>query len=212
MFFAQLPIKYAQCCIVLTIGQFTARLGKCVNMADSSTTPDLQAILQTLAQFAAPVGSETSQEKGSIQSDIVEPSPMRLQPTPSTLDPRSRPASLTPRPQSRSSAVASPKPIDPATITTWQDGLRCVTKIAAQNAQFAATIRRVRLMWPLATFRETIDTFVDDGRSKEARDALVLGPTGLEAEASKPIWFCCTGTFDFAIARWRDSFSGCLQC
>ncbi|SMQ49059.1 unnamed protein product [Zymoseptoria tritici ST99CH_3D7] len=33
--------------------------------------------------------------------------------------------------------------IDPATITTWQEGLRCVTKIAAQNAQFAASIKRM---------------------------------------------------------------------
>ncbi|KAF2725071.1 hypothetical protein K431DRAFT_195231, partial [Polychaeton citri CBS 116435] len=37
-----------------------------------------------------------------------------------------------------------PKPtVDPATITTWQDGLRCVTKIAAQNANFAKAVKRM---------------------------------------------------------------------
>jgi hypothetical protein len=35
--------------------------------------------------------------------------------------------------------------IDPATITEWSAGLRCVTKIAAQNPLFAEKIRGVRI-------------------------------------------------------------------
>ena len=43
-------------------------------------------------------------------------------------------------------STASHRPvIDPSTITTWQDGLRCLTKIAAQNAQLAVSVRRVRI-------------------------------------------------------------------
>jgi hypothetical protein len=36
--------------------------------------------------------------------------------------------------------------IDPATITEWSAGLRCVTKIAAQNPLFAEKIRGVSFM------------------------------------------------------------------
>jgi hypothetical protein len=36
--------------------------------------------------------------------------------------------------------------IDPATITEWSAGLRCVTKIAAQNPLFAEKIRGVRII------------------------------------------------------------------
>jgi hypothetical protein len=44
-----------------------------------------------------------------------------------------------PRPQDR---VSTPL-IDPATITDWKQGLRCVSKIAQQNPEFAVSIRKV---------------------------------------------------------------------
>ncbi|TKA37938.1 hypothetical protein B0A54_10540 [Friedmanniomyces endolithicus] len=70
-------------------------------------------------------------------------------PAPKPQDPRLRP-------QSRA-ATASPKPmIDPATIITWQEGLRCLTKIAAQNAQFAVTIRGSEKDAELADFDRKI--------------------------------------------------------
>jgi hypothetical protein len=44
-----------------------------------------------------------------------------------------------PTPQNR---VSSPL-IDPATITEWKQGLRCVSKVAAQNPGFASAVRKV---------------------------------------------------------------------
>ena len=134
--------------------------------------PDLQSILSSLARYAT--SSQPPTTTPSITSADALPFPTRSgsvslsqqQPTttpsvPSAdalpLPTRSGSVSLsqhvseTPedprlRPQSRSAVTASPKPvIDPATITTWQEGIRCVTKIAAQNAQFAASIKKVRV-------------------------------------------------------------------
>ncbi|KAK3686861.1 hypothetical protein LTR37_019413 [Vermiconidia calcicola] len=112
-------------------------------MSATNPAPDLQAILSTLAQYAQPLQPGTFEETtqtstptnlGQAQSEPPQPIPPPQPSIERAEDPRLRP-------QSRS--TVSPKPIDPATITTWQDGLRCVTKIAAQNAQFAATIRRM---------------------------------------------------------------------
>jgi hypothetical protein len=81
----------------------------------------LQAILAQLSQFAPNTGNAPPQSR----QDENEPQIIR---------------SFT----SINAAAPSPRPvIDPASITTWQEGLRCVTKIAAQNAQFAASIKRV---------------------------------------------------------------------
>jgi len=101
-------------------------------------TPDLQAILATLSQFTNPAanGVAAHGNAGAVPYAPVVVAEAQHAPQAAAQDPRLRP-------QSRS-ATASPKPmIDPATITTWQEGLRCVTKIAAQNAQFAVSIRRV---------------------------------------------------------------------
>lgn len=126
--------------------------------------PDLQAILATLAQYsqqsaanqapqpapyqhndfehATPVASEDTNPSAFAQNAIIDAAPA---------DPR-----LRGRPQSRSITPAQPpnrleaqtqSVIDPATITVWQDGLRCVTKIAAQNKMFETTIRRVSRFW-----------------------------------------------------------------
>ncbi|KAK0930214.1 hypothetical protein LTR91_008035 [Friedmanniomyces endolithicus] len=115
-----------------------------MNGNQPASTPDLQAILATLSQFTNPAPipvaqpSETSEQFSTNCYDASQPPPMvpasQSLPAPKPQDPRLRP-------QSRA-ATASPKPmIDPATIITWQEGLRCLTKIAAQNAQFAVTIR-----------------------------------------------------------------------
>jgi hypothetical protein len=127
--------------------------------------PDLQAILATLAQYSQQNTAEQPPQQTPYQP--VEPN----HPTPSIPEnnnlaailqnarvesPVSADPRLRNRPQSRSITPAQPPKrdplpqpsvIDPATITVWQDALRCVTKIAAQNKMFEATIRRVSLFW-----------------------------------------------------------------
>ena len=114
-------------------------------MDGNNETPDLQSILATLAQFASPaqavehaVRVATPAISGTAPLENYQPT-SPLQPTVDKAeDPRLRPHSR--------SDTASPKPIvDPATITKWQDGLRCVTSIAAKSSQFADSIRRVSL-------------------------------------------------------------------
>lgn len=104
--------------------------------------PALQNILATLAQYGPPaqaVGSVEYNNRTSTPTtafSAVQNAPIDR--------PHSTAVDAHPKPQTRS--TASPQPvIDPATITTWQDGLRCVTKLAAQNAAFASSIRRVSL-------------------------------------------------------------------
>ena len=119
-------------------------------MADPNTVPDLQSILATLSQYANPAvpfpvpdvqaQSNSGDPVNATKHDEDAASSTAPVPTPVSQhraqDPRLRP-------QSRS-ATASPKPmIDPATITTWKEGLRCVSKISEQNAQFAARIKKV---------------------------------------------------------------------
>ncbi len=53
--------------------------------------------------------------------------------------PNPRPQTLSRPPQDRSSTPF----IDPSTITEWKQGLRCVSKIAAQKHDFATSIRKV---------------------------------------------------------------------
>jgi hypothetical protein len=121
--------------------------------------PDLQAILATLAQYSQPITeqplqqtpyqpAEFDQAGASISANDNSSATIQNARVESlSADPR-----LRGRPQSRSITPSlphkqdqppPPSVIDPATITVWQDGLRCVTKIAAQNKMFEATIRRV---------------------------------------------------------------------
>ena len=131
-------------------------------MDGNNETPDLQSILATLAQFASPaqaiepadngVRVATPTISGTAPLENYQPT-SPLQPTVDKAeDPRLRPHSR--------SATASPQPIvDPATITKWQDGLRCVTSIAAKSSRFADSIRRVSLnRVVLAHGLEPIDT------------------------------------------------------
>ncbi|KAK6437282.1 hypothetical protein LTR95_006527 [Oleoguttula sp. CCFEE 5521] len=132
-----------------------------------SQSQDLDAILATLAQLSQPTGSQQLQSlypttptphgnggTNALVSDSSSFSLTGLQS--STLQPRisaeSAEPSLQPhdprlrgRPQSRSATPTEPpiSVIDPATITVWQDGLRCVTKIAAQNKGFELSIKKM---------------------------------------------------------------------
>lgn len=128
--------------------------------------PDLQAILATLAQYSQQNAAQQPPQQTPyqpIETNHATPSipennnlaailqNARVE-SPVSADPR-----LRGRPQSRSITPAHPPKqdqlpqppsiIDPATITVWQDALRCVTKIAAQNKMFEATIRRVSHFW-----------------------------------------------------------------
>lgn len=126
--------------------------------------PDLQSILATLAQYSQnasiqtppPAPNEQGNALDSTASVAVQNNTVAATrnsnadaiPTDPRLRGRTQSRSVTP-----SHAQALPQPqapsiIDPATITVWQDGLRCVTKIAAQNKMFEASIRRVScLKW-----------------------------------------------------------------
>jgi hypothetical protein len=130
------------------------------NMAQQ---PDLQAILATLAQYsqqnnagqppqqtpyqpvppihATPSIPENNNLAAILQNARVE-SPVSADPR---LRGRPQSRSITPAQPPKQDQVQPPSVIDPATITVWQDALRCVTKIAAQNKMFEATIRRVSL-------------------------------------------------------------------
>ncbi|EME41761.1 hypothetical protein DOTSEDRAFT_177099 [Dothistroma septosporum NZE10] len=84
-------------------------------------TPDLQAILATLAQFSQQSNSASPVSPGSSAEQLSDP----------RLTPHSQP-------------TPSNKPqIDPATITVWPDALRCVTKIAEQNKYLSVSIKRM---------------------------------------------------------------------
>lgn len=127
-------------------------------MEGTNSTPNLQTILSTLAQFAAPIQNAAAVERTPTPAGAGNEGGIGHDDPKSTThgtviraeDPR-----LQLRPQSRANATPSPKPIDPGTITTWQDGLRCVTKIAAQNTQFSAAIKKVSLacLYPTPTER-----------------------------------------------------------
>lgn len=124
--------------------------------ASMAQHPDLQSILATLAQFSQPSPSTLQQANSqpyfenafdgfpsTIQGDNATATEQNASlKVEAPTDPR-----LRGRPQSRAvTPVPTPQPknvIDPATITTWQEGLRCVTKIAAQNKMFEASIKRV---------------------------------------------------------------------
>jgi len=91
-------------------------------MANSTVPPDLASILATLSQFAPPV-------QANVQANGVS----NLAPSP---DPSTETRAKSPQPQQ--------PVIDTALITDWSTGLRCVTKIAAQNSHFPEIINRVR--------------------------------------------------------------------
>lgn len=128
-------------------------------MADNNIEPnaDLAKILATLASLQQPASAAPQEPQQGYEQAQAYPGhsgytehvqrypPPQSQPYPPTADPRlqHRPApqrlSTTPKPQDR---VSTPL-IDPATITDWKQGLRCVSKIGGQKPDFAASIRKV---------------------------------------------------------------------
>jgi hypothetical protein len=124
-------------------------------MADNiEPNVDLAKILATLASLQQPEGAAVQNEQQvydpnqiyqGYQEDFQSyPSQQNIsyqQPA----DPRlvnraaSQHLSSAPKPQDR---ISTPL-IDPATITEWKQGLRCVSKIAQQNPEFAAAVRKV---------------------------------------------------------------------
>ena len=126
--------------------------------------PDLQAILATLAQYSQQQPSSATPPPApqpiatSNNNTIAAQIDKNAQATSRNGSIETAPADprLRGRPQSRSTTpfqaqYVQPQPvqpqppsvIDPATITVWQDGLRCVTKIASQNKTFENSIRKV---------------------------------------------------------------------
>lgn len=108
----------------------------------------LQSILATLAQFGhsqVPDLSQTSQHTSGLPliqgNDSTTPPGEPAVASPNVKLQQAQDPRLT---SQTPSGTASPRRmIDPASITQWQEGLRCVTKIAAQNVQFAACLKKV---------------------------------------------------------------------
>lgn len=98
---------------------------------------DLDAIRRTLAGLPKP------EEQYKQQQHLQPQDPYLLQRQQPIVDPRLvgrllQPQS-TPKPQVRSVTPL----IDPATIIDWKQGLRCISKIAAQNPQFSVSVRKL---------------------------------------------------------------------
>ncbi|KAF1831359.1 hypothetical protein BDW02DRAFT_632914 [Decorospora gaudefroyi] len=115
---------------------------------------DLANILATLASLSKPESQPSQSQQHSYEAGLdyqgyydvpqlypsEQSNPYEQPPDPrlagrSALQHR-QPAA---RPQDR---VSSPL-IDPSTITEWKQGLRCVSKVAAQNPEFSPTVRKL---------------------------------------------------------------------
>lgn len=117
---------------------------------------DLAQLLQTLANLPKPQNTTPQPPEQAydpsqplIRAENVAPSHHPAQAGISygheqSLDPRlsSRPQPSSrqhPTPQNRTSTPV----IDPATITEWKHGLRCVNKLAAQNPNFVSSVQKL---------------------------------------------------------------------
>lgn len=132
----------------------------------NSQVPDLASVLRTLASLASAGNQQPHQQPHQqpvIQqqynpSHVYDPAqyhkspqlfPTLAQPNPAY--PFGVAEDHRPDPQHRRSIqnlhrnTPTPPLIDPATITEWSQGLRCVSKIAAQNPNFKVAIRKARL-------------------------------------------------------------------
>lgn len=115
---------------------------------------DLEQILATLASLQKPEGTTDSEGQQTYETyqHTHAPQDVSLQYPPqtsnvyhATADPRlaARHAPQQRPEPSRSQPRPSAPMIDPSTIIEWKQGLRCVSKIANQNPDFAPTIRKV---------------------------------------------------------------------
>lgn len=159
--FAELPHR---------VHSLTPNIARLVAMEqhNDSQAPDLATVLRNLAALAPPpsqpaAASPLDQSQLSSISQTLSNAGHNVAPIPlanhqQSADPRlaarsQRPASqnypnvsttpptsstLPPAPQ-----TSAPAAIDPATITEWAQGLRCVTKIAARNPSFKPIIQKV---------------------------------------------------------------------
>jgi hypothetical protein len=133
------------------------RVHPAVIMAEhAQPNQELEAILKTLASLSQQQPSPpqhphpthaSAQNSSEFQDGQFKPSSERIAAKHSYSDPRlmnpsaqQRQPPFPPVPQARSSTPT----IDPATITEWKQGLRCVIKVAAQNPNFAASVRKVQ--------------------------------------------------------------------
>ncbi|KAH7045258.1 hypothetical protein B0J12DRAFT_787190 [Macrophomina phaseolina] len=126
----------------------------------NSQAPDLATVLRNLAALAPPPAQPTSTAFNEAQFAALPDPGRNATPTQSasfrqTSDPRlagrtqkqapqnvstTPPGSPPPHIIPQSSAAA---PINPATITEWAPGLRCITKIASQNPNFKPIIQKM---------------------------------------------------------------------
>jgi hypothetical protein len=129
-----------------------------LTMADNiEPNMDLAKILATLASLQQqPEGTAVQSQQQTYDPNQIHqgyqedyqayPSQQPI-PYQQSADPRlinraaSQHLSSTPRPQEK---ISTPL-IDPATITEWKQGLRCVSKIAQQNPEFVASVRKVQM-------------------------------------------------------------------
>lgn len=122
-------------------------------MAENNGLPvnmDLEAILRTLASLPKPEEQQPAQDPKQVydqhlgfdttQYDSLHGQNIPHQAKDPRLTGRSLPSQFAPpKPQNRPSTPL----IDPATIIDWKSGLRCVSKIAMQNPDFSASIRKL---------------------------------------------------------------------
>jgi len=143
---------------------------------------DLAQILATLASLPKPEAQssqdqqqpyEPSHNNQGYQSIQHQYPPEQVNAHQQSADPRlaGRPAPQhrhpAPKPQER---VSSPL-IDPSTITEWKQGLRCVSKIAARNPEFAPAIRKVAYDLHSGTVLVLTNTPVNE-RSRVSRQVM----------------------------------------
>ncbi|KAF2834771.1 hypothetical protein M501DRAFT_963871, partial [Patellaria atrata CBS 101060] len=107
-----------------------------------STTPPLPQAGNTYNQNAAFVANSNLSSIDNGVYDPYAPSITSIVPRPESVTP------LDPRlvPQTRKDFPApapTPPPIDPATITEWSQGLRCISKIAVQNPKLKDILRKM---------------------------------------------------------------------
>lgn len=127
-------------------------------MAENGTEQnlDLEQILQTLANLpkTASVPQEDQQEPYAPNRLLEQPSNVPASYHPPQYEAPYRPEQpLNLRSSSGPSASARQHPvpqnrtttplIDPATITEWKHGLRCVNKIATHNPNFVSTVQKL---------------------------------------------------------------------
>jgi hypothetical protein len=88
--------------------------------------PDLDSVLKTLASFTTP---QNQQHQGISQTALPHAGHFQVQQQTAPLE--------------RAAPVPEKKLIDPATITDWSSGLRCVMKTVAAHENVIKEIRRV---------------------------------------------------------------------